>query len=141
MGGEDFERMKYNTAIAAMMSLVNEFYAKGDVTKEELHTLLALLSPVSPHICEEINEILGYKQPLYATAWPAWDESALVQEAVEYGVQVNGKVRARIELPLSMPVDEMQAKALALPEVLAFTEGKSVRKVIVVKNIINIVVG
>ncbi len=138
---EDFERMKYNTAIAAMMSLVNEFYAKGDVTKEELHTLLALLSPVSPHICEEINEILGYKQPLYATAWPAWDESALVQEAVEYGVQVNGKVRARIELPLSMPVDEVQAKALALPEVLAFTDGKSVRKVIVVKNIINIVVG
>ena len=138
---EDFERMKYNTAIAAMMSLVNEFYAKGDVTKEELHTLLALLSPVSPHICEEINGILGYKQPLYATAWPAWDESALVQETVEYGVQVNGKVRARIELPLSMPVDEVQAKALALPEVLAFTEGKSVRKVIVVKNIINIVVG
>mgnify|MGYP000875681541 FL=1 len=138
---EDFERMKYNTAIAAMMSLVNEFYAKGDVTKEELHTLLALLSPVSPHICEEINEILGYKQPLYATAWPAWDESALVQETVEYGVQVNGKVRARIELPLSMLVDEVQAKAQALPEVLAFTEGKSVRKVIVVKNIINIVVG
>ncbi|MEA4970826.1 MAG: leucine--tRNA ligase [Candidatus Pelethousia sp.] len=138
---EDFERMKYNTAIAALMSLVNEFYAKGDVTKEELHTLLLLLSPVSPHLCEEINELLGYKQPLYATAWPIWDESALVQETVEYGVQVNGKVRARIELPLSMPADQVQAKALALPEVLAFTEGKNVRKVIVVKNIINIVAG
>ena len=138
---EDYERMKYNTAIAAMMSLVNEFYAKGDVTREELHTLLALLSPVSPHICEEMNELLGYAQPLYATPWPTWDESALVQESVEYGVQVNGKVRARIQLPVDMPQAEVQEKALAMQEIQAFTEGKTVRKVIVVKNIVNIVVG
>ena len=136
---EDYERMKYNTAIAAMMSLVNEFYAKGDVTKEELHTLLTILSPVSPHICEEMNEILGYATPLYATAWPTWDESALVQESIEYGVQVNGKVRARVSLPVDMPKEEVEAAALALPEIQPFTEGKTVRKVIVVKNIVNIV--
>ena len=121
------------------MSLVNEFYAKGDVTKEELHTLLTILSPVSPHICEEMNEILGYATPLYATAWPTWDESALVQESIEYGVQVNGKVRARVSLPVDMPKEEVEAAALALPEIQPFTEGKTVRKVIVVKNIVNIV--
>ncbi|MEA5058751.1 MAG: leucine--tRNA ligase [Candidatus Pelethousia sp.] len=138
---EDYERMKYNTAIAAMMSLVNEFYAKGDVTKEELHTLLILLSPVAPHICEEMNELLGYETPVYATPWAAWDENALAQKTIEYGVQVNGKVRARIDLPVDIPQQEAQEKAMALPEVQAFTEGKTVRKVIVVKNIINIVVG
>ena len=138
---EDYERMKYNTAIAAMMSLVNEFYAKGDVTKEELHTLLTILSPVTPHICEEMNELLGYEPPLYATPWPTWDESALVQQTVEYGIQVNGKIRARVELPADMDKDAIQEKALALPEVQNFTRGKTIRKVIVVKNIVNIVVG
>lgn len=138
---EDYERMKYNTAIAAMMSLVNEFYAKGDVTKEELHTLLTILSPVTPHICEEMNELLGYETPLYATSWPTWDESALVQQTVEYGIQVNGKIRARVELPADMDKDAIQEKALALPEVQNFTRGKTIRKVIVVKNIVNIVVG
>ena len=138
---EDYERMKYNTAIAAMMSLVNEFYAKGDVTKEELHTLLTILSPVTPHICEEMNELLGYETPLYATPWPTWDESALVQQTVEYGIQVNGKIRARVELPADMDKDAIQEKALALPEVQNFTQGKTIRKVIVVKNIVNIVVG
>ena len=138
---EDYERMKYNTAIAAMMSLVNEFYAKGDVTKEELHTLLTILSPVTPHICEEMNELLGYETPLYATPWPTWDESALVQQTVEYGIQVNGKIRARVELPADMDKDAIQEKALALPEVQNFTRGKTIRKVIVVKNIVNIVVG
>ena len=137
---EDYERMKYNTAIAAMMSLVNEFYAQGDVTKEELHTLLTVLSPVTPHICEEMNELLGFETPLYATPWPGWDESALARQRVEYGVQVNGKIRARVERPADMPKEEVQAQALALPEVQAFTNGKAVRKVIVVKNIVNIVV-
>ena len=137
---EDYERMKYNTAIAAMMSLVNEFYANGKATRDELQVLLALLSPVAPHISEEMNELLGYETRLYAAAWPTWDESALVQLTMEYGVQVNGKVRARIELPMDMPIDEVQANALVLQDVQAFIEGKAVRKVIVVKNIVNIVV-
>ncbi|MDR0841232.1 MAG: leucine--tRNA ligase [Christensenellaceae bacterium] len=138
---EDYERMKYNTAIAAMMSLVNDFYAKGDVTKAELHTLLTLLSPVAPHICEEMNERLGYAIPMYITPWPAWDPNALVKDTIEYGVQVNGKVRARLALPAGLPTAEIEKQALAQADVLPYLEGKAVRKVIVVKNIINIVAG
>ena len=138
---EDYEAMKYNTAIAAMMTWVNEIYNAGSVTKEEFHTLLTLLNPVAPHITEELNELLGYAQPLYATSWPTWDESALVKNSIEYGVQVNGKIRTRIELPADMPKEEVEAAAKAHADVIPFLEGKTVRKVIVVKNIVNIVVG
>ena len=138
---EDYEAMKYNTAIAAMMTMVNEVYNLGSITKEEFHTLLVLLDPVAPHICEELNEILGYSTPLYATAWPTWDESALVKNSIEYGVQVNGKIRARIELPADMPKEEVEAAARIHSDVAPFLEGKTIRKVIVVKNIVNIVVG
>jgi len=124
-----------------MMTWVNEIYNAGSVTKEEFHTLLTLLNPVAPHITEELNELLGYAQPLYATPWPTWDESALVKNSIEYGVQVNGKIRARIELPADMPKEEVEAAAKAHADVIPFLEGKTVRKVIVVKNIVNIVVG
>lgn len=137
---EDYEAMKYNTAIAAMMSFVNDVYAKGDITKDELHTLLTLLNPVAPHITEELNELLGYETPLYASTWPKWDESALVASTIELGVQVNGKVRTRVTVPAGLSKEETEAQVLASPEVLPWIEGKTVRKVIVVKNIVNIVV-
>ena len=137
---EDYEAMKYNTAIAAMMTMVNELYNSGSVSKEEFHILLTLLNPVAPHMTEELNQRLGYKQPLYCTPWPKWDESALVKNTIEYGVQVNGKIRARIELPIDMPKEEVEAAAKAHKDVVPFLEGKTVRKVIVVKNIVNIVV-
>jgi len=89
---------------------------------------------------EELNQRLGYEQPLYCTPWPKWDESALVKNTIEYGVQVNGKIRARIELPIDMPKEEVEAAAKAHKDVVPFLEGKTVRKVIVVKNIVNIVV-
>ncbi|MDP3447752.1 MAG: leucine--tRNA ligase [Eubacteriales bacterium] len=138
--GEDYERMKFNTAIAAMMALTNDFYAKGTLTKDELHTLTVLLSPVAPHISEEINEALGFS-PLMEQPWPVYDESALVEDAVEYGIQVNGKVRARITLSLSLDTKAVEEAALSCEEVKPHLEGKTVRKIIVVKNIINIVVG
>ena len=138
--GEDYERMKFNTAIAAMMALTNDFYAKGTLTKDELHTLVLLLAPVAPHISEEISEALGYP-PVHHAPWPVYDESALVEDAVEYGIQVNGKVRGRITLPVSMDSKQVEAAALASEEVAPYLEGKTVRKVIVVKNIVNIVVG
>ena len=138
---EDYEAMKYNTAIATMMTMVNELYNKGDVTREELHTLLILLSPVAPHIAEEINEAMGYATPLYATSWPAWDEAALVKHTVEYGIQVNGKIRGRIELSADMSKEDVEKAALAVDDVRPFLAGKAVRKVIVVKNIVNVVVG
>ncbi len=137
---EDYEAMKYNTAIAAMMSFVNDVYAKGDITKEEFHTLLTLLNPVAPHITEELNELLGYETPLYASAWPKWDEAALMASTVELGVQVNGKVRARVTVPAGLSKEETEAQVLAAPEVQPWIEGKTVRKVIAVKNIVNIVV-
>ena len=137
---EDYEAMKYNTAIAAMMTMVNELYNSGSVSKEEFHILLTLLNPVAPHMTEELNQRLGYEQPLYCTPWPKWDESALVKNTIEYGVQVNGKIRARIELPIDMPKEEVEAAAKAHKDVVPFLKGKTVRKVIVVKNIVNIVV-
>ncbi len=135
---EDYERMKFNTAIAAMMALVNDFYAKGSITKDELHTLLTILSPVAPHIAEEMNESLGYG-PLYATPWPKWDESALVEDSIELAIQINGKVRARMMAAADAPKEEVEAAATAHPEIAPLLEGKTVKKIIVVKNVVNIV--
>ena len=138
---DDIEHMKFNTAIAAMMSLVNDFYAKGSITKDELHTLLVLLDPFAPHIAEEMNQLLGYSEPLYRTPWPTYEESALVADTVEYGVQINGKVRTRIALPADLDKAAVEQAILAADAVQPFLSGKTVRKVIVVKNIVNIVVG
>ena len=137
---EDYERMKFNTAIAAMMTLVNDFYAKGSLTKDEFRALLLLLYPVAPHISEELNERLGFA-PLHHAAWPQYDPDALILNTVEYGVQVNGKVRARVKLPVGMEQKDIVEAALALDDVKPFVEGKTIRKTIVVKNIINLVVG
>ncbi|HWR22426.1 MAG TPA: leucine--tRNA ligase [Feifaniaceae bacterium] len=135
---EDYERMKYNTAIAAMMALVNDFYAKGGVTRDELHTLLTILSPVAPHISEEMNETLGFA-PLYAAPWPKWDESALVEDSIELAIQINGKVRARMMAAVGAPKEEVEAAATAHPDIAPLLAGKAVKKVIVVKNVVNIV--
>ena len=137
---DDIEHMKFNTAIAAMMSLVNDFYAKGSLTRDELHTLLLLLDPFAPHIAEEINEALGYPE-LHHSPWPTYEESALVADSVEYGIQINGKVRTRISLPADLDKAAVEQAILSADPVQPFLAGKTVRKVIVVKNIVNIVVG
>ena len=137
--GEDIERMKFNTAIAAMMALVNNYYAAEGITREELGTLVLLLAPFAPHIAEQINENLG-NQPLHHAGWPKYDEAALIADAIEYGVQINGKVRARITLDSALDRDGVERAALASVDVAPFIEGKTVKKVIVVKNIVNIVV-
>ena len=138
--GEDIERMKFNTAIAAIMSFVNDIYAVGSITKEELRTLLILLFPFAPHITEEINEAASLGSPIYEAHWPEYDESALAADSVEMGVQINGKIRARIMAPADAEKDEIEKLALESKDVQPFIEGKTVRKVIVVKNIISIVV-
>ena len=138
--GEDIERMKFNTAIAAIMSFVNDIYAVGSITKEELRTLLILLFPFAPHITEEINEAASLGSPIYEAHWPEYDESALAADSVEMGVQINGKIRARIMAPADAEKDEIEKLALESKDVQPFIEGKTVRKVRVVKNIINIVV-
>ena len=137
---EDIERMKFNTAIATIMSFVNDIYATGSITRDELRTLLILLFPFAPHIAEEINEAAKLGSPIYEARWPEYDESALVADSVEIGVQINGKVRARIMVPANAAKEEIEKLALESADVKPFTEGKTVRKVIVVKNIVNIVV-
>ena len=89
----DLEETKFNTAIAALMGLVNEIYAKGSLTKDELVTLIKLLCPIAPHICEEIWETLGGEGFLSLASWPQYEESKTIDAMVEVGVQINGKVR------------------------------------------------
>ena len=100
--GEDYERMKFNTAIAAMMSLVNAFYTKGSITRGEMKILIQLLNPVAPHITEEINQMCGFGPELVRTPWPEYDPAALVKSTVEVALQICGKVRARINVPADL---------------------------------------
>ncbi|MEZ7873188.1 MAG: leucine--tRNA ligase, partial [Eubacteriales bacterium] len=138
---EDYERMKFNTAIAAMMSLVNDLYLKGSVTRDELKALLLLLSPVAPHICEEMWQTQGFGSPLYAQPWPAYDENKLVADEVEIALQINGKVRGRLMVPSTMTREEGEKTLPQNPEVIRFTEGKSIMKIIFVPGrLLNLVV-
>ncbi len=138
---EDIEKMKFNTAIAAMMSLVNEMCAQPSVTKADLEALLLILSPVAPHICEEIWQNLGHSEPIHHQPWPAWDESALVKAEVQIAVQINGKVRGRIMVPADLGKAEAEETLPATEAVQKLTAGKTVVKVVFVPGrLLNIVV-
>ena len=89
----DFENLKYNTAIAAMMALINDFYKKNSITLGEYKTLITLLNPVAPHITEEIWEIIGGEGRLYEQSWPEYEEAKTVESTVEIAVQINGKTK------------------------------------------------
>ena len=141
--GEDYEKMKYNTAIAAMMTLVNAIYAKGSVTRGELLALVKLLNPVAPHITEEINQLckLSDAELMYAE-WPKYDEAALVKDTVEVALQINGKLRGRMDVPSDLTREAANDYFLALDEVKKLIGDKSVRKLIFVPGrLVNIVVG
>jgi len=129
---EDFEAMKFNTAIAQMMTLVNEIYAIGSVNKAELKTLLALLNPVAPHMTEEMWQLLGCEGELAHAQWPQWDEKALVKSEVEIAVQVCGKIRGRIMIPADMTKEAAETELVKIPEVEKILAGKTVSKVIFV---------
>ena len=137
----DIEEMKFNTAIAAMMGLLNDIYDHGSLTKEQLMTFIKTLCPFAPHLCEELWEQEGGEGFCSLTSWPQYDEAKTVDESVEVAIQINGKVRGKVELPLNADRDTSLAAAKAVPAVAAFIEGKTVVKEIVVPNkIINIVV-
>ena len=139
--GDDFERMKYNTAIAAMMSLVNEFTKKGSVTKGEYKTLITLLNPVAPHMTEELWEILGGEGLLSLHAWPTYDEDKTVDDEVEIVVQVNGKIRDKMMIPSGLDKDALQETAMNSDKIKSLTEGKTIVKVIAVPGkLVNVVV-
>ena len=138
---EDYERMKFNTAIAQMMTLVNEMYQKGSVTKGELKALLLLLSPVSPHICEEIWQLQGFGAPVYTQSWPKYDEKYLTWDEVEIAVQVNGKVRGKLMIPITMTRESAQEELPKLPAVQQIVGDRQIVKVIFVPGrLLNIVV-
>lgn len=135
----DFETLKYNTAIAAMMALINEFYKKGTLTRDEFRTLLVLLNPVAPHITEELWSVAGYEGRIYQTAWPEYDEAKTIEKIQEIGVQVNGKLRATVALPVDAGKEE--ALAAGKEAVSDKVAGKEIVKEIYVPGrIINIVV-
>ena len=138
---DDYNSLKFNTAIAALMGLLNEICDCGSLTSDELVTYIKLLSPVAPHLCEEINEKLGNSEMLAVSSWPEYDEGKTVDATVEIAVQVNGKLRSTVTLPMDCPRDEALAAAKADARVAASIEGKTVVKEITVPNkIINIVV-
>ena len=128
----DYEAMKYNTAIAQMMTLVNEMVSVGSVTRGELKTLLLLLNPVAPHITEEMWENQGFGGTMTYQKWPTWDEDALVKSEIEIAVQVCGKVRGRVMIPADMTKERAETELQQLPEIQKILAGKTVTKVIFV---------
>ncbi|MDD6405403.1 MAG: leucine--tRNA ligase [Clostridiales bacterium] len=133
----DFENLKYNTAIAAMMALLNDFYKKGSVTTDEFKTLLILLNPVAPHITEELWSVKNYGGYVYQQTWPEFDEAKTVESTVEIAVQINGKTKATLAIGKEDPKDEVIAKA---KEVIADKlTGNVIKEIYVPGRIVNIV--
>lgn len=133
----DFENLKYNTAIAAMMALLNDFYKKGSVTADEFKTLLILLNPVAPHITEELWSVKNYGGYVYQQIWPEFDEAKTVESTVEIAVQINGKTKATLAIGKEDPKDEVIAKA---KEVIADKlTGNVIKEIYVPGRIVNIV--
>ena len=133
----DFENLKYNTAIAAMMSLLNDFYKEGSINRAEFKTFLILLNPVAPHITEEIWENCGYEGRVYAQTWPEFDEAKTVEDTIELPVQINGKTRAVVTLPAD--VDKDSAIAAGKELIADKLTGTIVKEIYVPGRIINIV--
>ncbi len=134
----DFENLKFNTAIAAMMSLINDFYKAGKVTRGEFKTLLTLLNLVAPHMTEELWETLGYGGRLFEASWPEYDEAKTVEATVEIAVQINGKTKVTMSIDKDMAKEEVIPKAKeALGDKL---KGQVVKEIYVPGRIVNIVV-
>ena len=138
---EDIEGMKYNTAIAALMTLLNQIYDNGKINRAELKTLLLLVNPFAPHITEEMWSTLGYGEMLAKDGvWPEYDEAKCIDDTVEIAVQINGKIRAKIEIAADASNDEAIAAAKADEKVAQELAGKNIIKEIYVKGrLVNIV--
>ena len=136
----DIEAMKFNTAIACLMTLINEIYAVGKISKNDLVIFIKLLCPFAPHLCEEIWETIGGEGLLSLSQWPEYEESKTVEDSIEIGVQVNGKVRGTIVIPNGCAKEEALELAKKDERVASFLEGKTLVKEIYVPNkIVNFV--
>ncbi|HHZ02589.1 MAG TPA: leucine--tRNA ligase [Tissierellia bacterium] len=138
---EDYEAMKYNTAIAAMMSFVNEIYNDGEITRDEFKTFITLLYPVAPHITEEMWQEQKFEGMLNQHSWPVWDEEKTIDDVIELPVQVSGKVRGKILIPKDATVETARKLALEDENISKYVEGKTtVKEIYVPGKIFNIVV-
>ena len=133
----DFENLKYNTAIAAMMAHINDFYKKNSVTKGEFKTLITLLNPVAPHITEELWKIMDFGGRVYQTTWPEYDEAKTVESTVEIAVQINGKTKATMMIEKDADKDSVIAKAKE--EIADKLTGNIIKEIYVPGRIVNIV--
>ncbi|MGV3244244.1 leucine--tRNA ligase [Staphylococcus sp. 11261D007BR] len=137
---EDFESLNFNTAISQLMVFINECYKVDQINKSYVEGFVKMLSPIAPHIGEELWRILGHEGTITYQPWPSFDESLLVDDVIEIVVQVNGKVRAKLETPKDATKEALESLALSNENVKASIEGKSVKKVIVVpQKLVNIV--
>ena len=138
---EDIETLKYNTAIAALMTLLNAIYTKGSINRAELKTLLLLVNPFAPHVTEEMWEVCGFGKMMAADgAWPTYDEAKCIDETIEIVVQINGKIRAKLNVPADIEQADAVAAAKADEKVQAELDGKNIIKEIYVKGkLVNIV--
>lgn len=137
---EDFAILHFNTAIAQMMAFTNEAYKQTAIPKSFAEGFIQLLSPIAPHICEEIWQQLGHQQSIEQSTWPAYDPAKLAEKQVEVIVQINGKIRARLIVNKGTARDALQDKAMAEPNVIDNLQGKTIKKLIVVPDkLVNIV--
>ena len=137
----DIEAMKFNTAIACLMTLINDIYTVGTISRDDLVIFIKLLCPFAPHLCEEMWESIGGEGFLSLSEWPKYDENKTVESKIEIGVQINGKLKTTIVIPNGCTKEEALAIANADSKIAALTEGKNVVKEIYVPNkIVNIVV-
>ncbi|MGI6608850.1 MAG: leucine--tRNA ligase [Erysipelotrichaceae bacterium] len=137
---EDIDSLNFNTAISQMMIFINECYKAEKVNKDMIIDFIKILSPITPHICEEMYHYYTGKETLAYELWPEYDEAKLIVDEVEIVVQVNGKLRGRINTALDSEEEKVKQMALQLPNVMAQTEGKTIRKIIYIANkLINIV--
>ena len=138
---EDYESLKFNTAIAALMTLLNDFNSVGKVTKGEIRTFLLLLNPVAPHITEEMWDVLGFDEMLNSSPWPKYEEEKTVENEIEMAVQINGKVRGTIVIAVDADKEKANEKAMADEGIKKYIEGKKIVKEIYIPGkIYNIVV-
>ena len=136
----DLLNMSYNTAVSALMILTNEYLEQESISKEDYNLLLTLLNPIAPHITEELNEMIG-NDPIVNRSWPEYDEEKTIDKSLEIGVQVNGKLRAAININVDEEEESIKEKALSNENIKKHLEGKEIVKIIVVKGrIVNIVV-
>ena len=137
----DIEEMKFNTAIASMMTLINKIYEVGHLTTDELKTFISILCPFAPHISEELWHMLGEKELLSLTAWPTYDEAKCQDASVEIVVQINGKIRDRFSVPTTASAPEVIALAKESEKISPLIDGKTVVKELYVPGkLVNIVV-